>query len=280
MASINCKGKLIDLNIPRVMGILNLTPDSFYDGGIYKNEKDVLLKAEKMLTDGATFIDVGAYSSRPGADDIAVEVELARIVPIIELLVKEFPEILISVDTFRAKIAKETIEAGAALVNDISAGFLDENMISTVAILKVPYILMHMRGTPQTMKELNTYDNLVKEVLFYFSERIKTAREAGIDDIILDPGFGFAKNIKQNFEMLDKFELFGIAELPVLAGLSRKSLIYKTLHIEIEEALNGTTVLNTIALQKGASILRVHDVKPAVEAVKLYNALKGAPAES
>tara|TARA_R110000765_G_scaffold425499_1_gene538567 strand:+ start:301 stop:1143 length:843 start_codon:yes stop_codon:yes gene_type:complete len=280
MASINCKGKLIDLNIPRVMGILNLTPDSFYDGGSYKNEKDVLLKAEKMLTDGATFIDVGAYSSRPGADDIAVKVELARIVPIIELLVKEFPEILISVDTFRAKIAKETIEAGAALVNDISAGFLDENMISTVATLKVPYILMHMRGTPQTMKELNTYDNLVKEVLFYFSERIKTAREAGIDDIILDPGFGFAKNIKQNFEMLDKFELFGIAELPVLAGLSRKSLIYKTLHIEIEEALNGTTVLNTIALQKGASILRVHDVKPAVEAVKLYNALKGAPAES
>ena len=262
------------------MGILNLTPDSFYDGGSYKNEKDVLLKAEKMLTDGATFIDIGAYSSRPGADDIAVEVELARIVPIIELLVKEFPEILISVDTFRAKIAKETIEAGAALVNDISAGFLDENMISTVAIFKVPYILMHMRGTPQTMKELNTYDNLVKEVLFYFSERIKTAREAGIDDIILDPGFGFAKNIKQNFKMLDKFELFGIAELPVLAGLSRKSLIYKTLHIEIEEALNGTTVLNTIALQKGASILRVHDVKPAVEAVKLYNALKGAPAES
>jgi len=262
------------------MGILNLTPDSFYDGGSYKNEKDVLLKVEKMLTDGATFIDVGAYSSRPGADDIAVEVELARILPIIELLVNEFPEILISVDTFRAKIAKETIEAGAALINDISAGFLDENMISTVATLKVPYILMHMRGTPQTMKELNTYDNLVKEVLFYFSERIKTAREAGIDDIILDPGFGFAKNIKQNFEMLDKFELFGIAELPTLAGLSRKSLIYKTLHIEIEDALNGTTVLNTIALQKGASILRVHDVKPAVEAVKLYNALKGTPAES
>ena len=262
------------------MGILNLTPDSFYDGGSYKNEKDVLLKVEKMLTDGATFVDVGAYSSRPGADDITVEVELARILPIIELLVKEFPEILISVDTFRAKIAKETIEAGAALINDIAAGFLDKNMMSTVATLKVPYILMHMRGTPQTMKELNTYDNLVKEVLFYFSERIKTAREAGVDDIILDPGFGFAKNIKQNFEMLDKFELFGIAELPVLAGLSRKSLIYKTLHIEIEEALNGTTVLNTIALQKGASILRVHDAKPAVEAVKLYNALKGVPAES
>lgn len=272
--SINCKGTLIELSTPRVMGILNLTPDSFYDGGNYKNEADVLTKTEQMLTEGATFIDVGAYSSRPDAQHISEEEELCRITPIIELLVKEFPDIILSIDTFRSKVAKETVNAGAAMINDISGGNLDEHMMKCVAELQVPYILMHMKGTPQSMKNENKYKNMLQEILFYFSEKIKTARDLGINDLILDPGFGFAKNIPQNFELMNQLELFKNLDHPFLVGISRKSFIYKSLQTTPQGALNGTSMLHTVSLMKGASILRVHDVKEAVECVKLYQQLK------
>lgn len=273
MRSINCKGKLIDLETPKVMGILNITPDSFYDGGSYKIEQDILNQTEKMLAEGATLIDVGAYSSRPGATDISIDDECKRLIPVVELLVKKFPSILLSIDTFRAKVAREAVSAGAALVNDISAGLLDEQMLETVSELQVPYILMHMRGTPQTMKSNTQYEDLVKEVIFYLSERVAAARELGINDIIIDPGLGFAKTVAQNFELLNAADQLQILDLPVLIGVSRKSMITKTLEIDNKAALNGTSVLNTIALLKGASLLRVHDVKEAVEAVKLYQAL-------
>ena len=271
--TINCKGQLIDLTTPKVMGILNLTPDSFYDGGRYKDEHTVLKHVEKMLIEGATFIDIGAYSSRPNAEHISENEELQRILPIINLILKEFPNVLLSIDTFRSNIAKQCIEAGACMINDISAGKLDEQMLQTVADLHVPYIMMHMKGTPQNMQQLSQYENLIKEILFYFSERIAATRALGIADIIIDPGFGFAKTIAQNYELLSNFEQLKMLELPLLAGVSRKSMIYKTLENSSENALNGTTVLNTIALQKGASILRVHDVKEAVECVKLMQQL-------
>ena len=275
MKSINCKGKLIDLSIPRVMGILNITPDSFYDGGNLKNDLEILSLAEKMLTDGATFIDIGGYSSRPGATDLSVNEEFERVLPVVTLLLKNFPEVLLSIDTFRAEVAKKAIEAGAAIINDISAGILDDQMFKTIADYQVPYIMMHMKGSPQTMKEFADYKDVVREVLFYFSERIATARSCGINDLIIDPGFGFAKTISHNFELLRNTEKLQIANVPILIGVSRKSMIYKTLDTSAANALNGTTVLNTIALQKGASILRVHDVKEAVETVKLLDALKG-----
>ncbi|WP_298550918.1 dihydropteroate synthase [uncultured Algibacter sp.] len=271
--TINCKGKLIDLSSPKVMGILNITPDSFYDGGAHKNEAEVLKHVEQMLNEGAAFIDVGAYSSRPNADHVSEANELKRILPIVELILKEFPETLLSIDTFRSKVAKQCIEAGACLINDISAGLLDKNMLQTIADLYVPYIMMHMRGTPQTMQQLTEYDDLVKDVLFYFSERIAAAKALGIVDIIIDPGFGFAKNLEQNFELLNKLELFKMIEKPLLIGVSRKSMIYKTLDTSAKDALNGTSVLNTVVLQKGASILRVHDVKEAIECIKLTRLL-------
>ncbi|MDX1277841.1 dihydropteroate synthase [Oceanihabitans sediminis] len=271
--TINCKGKLIDLSTPKVMGILNLTPDSFYDGGKYKNESEILSQVYIMLKNGATFIDIGAYSSRPNAVHISEEEELNRLLPIIALILKEFPEIIISIDTFRSEVAKQTIETGAAMINDISAGVLDKKMLQTVANLQVPYILMHMKGTPQTMQQQTDYKNMMKEIIFYFSERVSEAKKLGIKDIIIDPGFGFAKTTAQNFDLLKQLELFKILELPLLAGISRKSMIYKTLNTTPQEALNGTTVLNTIALQKGASILRVHDVKEATEAIKLIEQL-------
>ena len=271
--TINCKGKLIDLSTPKVMGILNVTPDSFFDGGRYKDETSIIKQVENMLNEGATFIDVGAYSSRPNAPFVSEDEELQRIVPIIKLLVGHFPDIIISVDTFRSQVAKATIIEGAALINDISAGLLDDNMLPTIADLQVPYIMMHMRGTPQTMQTLTQYSNLIKDINFYFSERIAKARELGIIDLILDPGFGFAKTLEQNFKLLSKFELLNIAELPVLAGISRKSMIYKTLDTTAANALNGTTALHVIALQKGAKILRVHDVKEAKECITLYNKL-------
>src|SRR5690606_20737709 len=248
--TINCKGTLIDFGIPRVMGILNLTPDSFYDGGRNKTEAEQLSHAERMLAEGATFIDVGAYSSRPGAVNISEEEELQRILPIVNLLVKEFPEVLLSIDTFRSSVARECIEAGAAIINDISGGNLDSRMLKTVAELQVPYILMHMRGTPKNMTKLNTYEDLVKDILFYFSQRIAEARELGINDLIIDPGFGFSKNIDQNFELMSRLELFRILGLPLLSGISRKSMIYKSLGITPDEALNGTTILNSISLLK------------------------------
>ena len=271
--TINCKGKLIDLSSPKVMGILNITPDSFYDGGKYSNDTTILKHVELMLNEGATFIDIGAYSSRPGAAHVSEKEELNRVLPILDLVLKSFPETLISIDTFRSNIAKQTIEAGAALINDISAGKLDENMLPTVAELHVPYIMMHMKSTPQTMQQNTQYENLVKEVLFYFSERTALAKSLGIVDLIIDPGFGFAKTLEQNYELLNNLELFKMIETPVLVGVSRKSMIYKVLETSAQEALNGTSILNTIALAKGAKILRVHDVKEAVECVKLTSLL-------
>lgn len=272
--TINCKGKLIDLSVPKVMGILNITPDSFYDGGLYKNDSIILNQVKKMLIEGATFIDVGAYSSRPNADHVSEDEELKRIIPIIKLILKEFPETLLSIDTFRSEVVKQSINAGACMINDISAGNLDINMLKTVADLHIPYIMMHMRGTPQTMQQHTNYDDLVKEIIYYFSERVTAAKALGIVDIIIDPGFGFAKTLEQNFELLNKLELFKIIEKSILVGVSRKSMIYKTLETSAEEALNGTSVLNTVALQKGASILRVHDVKEAMECITLVKSFK------
>ena len=269
--TINCKGQLIDLTTPKVMGILNVTPNSFYDGGMYKSSSEMLTKVGKMLSEGATFIDVGAYSSKPSAEYVSEEEELQRIIPIINLILEYYPEALLSVDTFRSQVAKVCIENGAAIINDISAGNLDDKMMETIAKYNVPYIMMHMRGTPETMQAMTTYDDIVKEILFYFSEKVANARGFGINDLIIDPGFGFAKTLDQNYEVLQKLELFDILELPLLAGFSRKSMIYKTLQFSADEALNGTTVLNTIALTKGAKILRVHDVKEAMECVTLFN---------
>ncbi|MCF7568507.1 dihydropteroate synthase [Sabulilitoribacter arenilitoris] len=271
---INCKGQLIDLSSPKVMGILNITPDSFYDGGSYKNNRVILNKVEKMLNEGATFIDVGAYSSRPNADYVSETDELKRILPIVNLILKEFPRTLLSIDTFRSEVAKHCVEAGACMINDISAGKLDDAMLQTIANLKVPYIMMHMRGTPQNMQQKTHYDDLIKDIIFYFSERITAAKQLGIIDMIIDPGFGFAKTLEQNFKVLNQLELFKMLDKPILAGISRKSMIYKTLETSASNALNGTTALNTVALQKGASILRVHDAKEAVECVKLVEALK------
>ena len=271
--TINCKGQLIDLSKPKVMGILNVTPNSFFDGGKYKNADEIVAQVQKMLSEGATFIDIGAYSSKPNAEFVSVEEEIARIVPIVELLVQQFPNILISIDTFRSEVAEACILKGAALINDISAGKLDELMLGVVAKYNVPYIMMHMRGTPQTMTTLTQYEDVVKEVLLYFSERIAAARSLGIHDLIVDPGFGFAKTLEQNYEVLQKMELLQQLELPILAGVSRKSMIYKVLNTNASQSLNGTTTLNTISLVKGASILRVHDVKEAVECVTLFNAM-------
>lgn len=268
--TINCRTQLIDLSTPKVMGILNLTPDSFYDGGIYKGIDGAITQTAKMLNEGATFIDVGAYSSRPDAIDITIEEEEKRLIPVIKELVKTFPDIILSIDTFRASVAKKAIENGAAIINDISAGLLDDQMLKTVGELSVPYIMMHMRGTPQTMRSLADYGDVTKEVMHYFSERVALSRKHNINDIIIDPGFGFAKTIEHNFELLENLDLMKVLELPILAGLSRKSMVYKTLDTTPENALNGTTALHMMALLKSSKILRVHDVKEAVECVKLF----------
>ncbi|MCF8715665.1 dihydropteroate synthase [Joostella atrarenae] len=268
--TINCKGNLIDLTSPKVMGILNTTPDSFFDGGKYTKDSLILNRVETMLKEGATFIDLGAYSSRPGAKEVTVTEELERSAPITTLILKHFPDTLISIDTFRAEVAKANIEAGACMVNDISGGTLDKNMIPTVGKLGVPYILMHMKGNPETMQKKTIYRNFIRELLYYFSERIAEANAHKINDIIIDPGFGFAKNLDQNYELMGKLDLLHILSLPVLVGISRKSMIYKLLGIDAEQALNGTTSLNTIALSKGANILRVHDVKEAMECIKIH----------
>ena len=272
--TINCKGRLVDLSTPKVMGILNVTPDSFYDGGKHNDEAAILNQAERMLSEGATFIDVGGYSSRPGANEVSASEELKRVIPVVKLILKHYPEALISIDTFRSEVAKQSVEAGAALINDISAGHLDQNMIATVAKLGVPYIMMHMKGSPKTMQQQTEYDDLIKDINHYFAERIDKAHAAKINDIIIDPGFGFAKTLEQNYELLNKLELLQIAGKPLLAGISRKSMIYKTLNTTSDNALNGTTALHMIALEKGAKILRVHDVKEAVECTKLFNQLK------
>lgn len=271
--TINCNGKLLDLATPKVMGILNVTPNSFFDGGRYKNEMELQFRIEKILSEGASIIDIGAYSSKPNADFVTQAEELERILPVVQLVLKINPNAIVSIDTFRAKVASVCIENGAAIINDISAGNLDPKMLETVAKYQVPYVMMHMKGTPQTMQTLTHYDDLIKEMLFYFSERVATARSFGINDLIVDPGFGFAKTLDQNYEILRQLEVFQVLDLPVLAGVSRKSMIYKTIQTTAADSLNGTTVLNTFALTKGAKLLRVHDVKEAVECVTLYNKL-------
>ena len=271
--SLNIKGRLIDLSSPKVMGILNITPDSFYDNSRTKSIDEALIKAARFLDEGATFIDIGGYSSRPGAKDISINEEIDRVVPVVESLVKTFPEAVISIDTFRAKVAEETISAGAHIINDIAAGDMDEQMFETVAKLQVPYMIMHMQGTPQNMHQNPVYNNVLLEVIDYMAKKVATLKALHVHDVIIDPGFGFGKTTEHNYELLRQMEAFKIFKLPILVGFSRKGMIYKTLGTTAAEALNGTSVLNTIALQKGAGILRVHDVKEAVECVRLVERL-------
>jgi dihydropteroate synthase len=272
--TLNCNGQLIALDTPKVIGILNITPDSFYDGGRFKDEKSILTQVEKLLKEGASFIDIGAYSSRPGADFVSEDEELKRLIPVVTLVRNSFPECLISIDSFRSNVVRTAIEAGAALVNDISGGQLDPLMFETVGALQVPYVMMHMRGTPQNMQQMTDYADVSKAVFTYFSERIQLAKKHHIKDIILDLGFGFSKTKDQNFELLALLDYFTHLHLPILAGVSRKSMIYKTLNTTANKALNGTTALHMVALQKGAKILRVHDVKEAMECIKLNEALQ------
>ena len=272
MFTFNCKGRLLVVEEPIVMGIINATPDSFYAGSRAVQKETVLKKTEQMLKDGATIIDIGGQSTRPDSKRISADEELQRVIPLVDALHNAFPDAFISIDSFYATVAKEAVEAGACIVNDISAGTIDANMVATVASLNVPYILMHMQGDPQTMQQNTIYQNLVLDVFDFLNRKIKELHEAGIHDIIIDPGFGFGKTIEQNFELLNALEFFTQLSKAVLVGLSRKSTIYKTLKIAPEEVLNGTTVLHTIALLKGASILRVHDVKEAKQAVQLVRA--------
>jgi len=272
---INAGGKLLDLKVPKVMGILNITPDSFYKGSRYNSKEEILNAAGKMIQDGADIIDVGGYSTRPGAADTSVEEEGRRVLGAIKLISHEFPGAVISVDTFRADIAMEAVEGcGAQIINDISGGDADAGMFQVVQRLNVPYILMHMKGDPLTMQDNPVYDDVVADILKWFGERIFRLRSAGVKDIIIDPGFGFGKTIDHNFELLNRLGDFSIAGLPLLIGVSRKSMIWRTLEINSEEALTGTIVLNTIALLKGADIIRVHDVKEAVQAVRMISRLK------
>ena len=262
--------KVLDLSVPAVMGIINITPDSFYSGSRHQSVKSAEEQAEQMLSFGADILDIGGYSSRPGADEVSESEEIDRVQPVIEHLSKAFPEAIFSVDTFRSGVAEAAMRAGAHMINDISGGQLDEAMYDTVARWQCPYFLMHMKGTPQTMMNQTGYDDLLKEMISYFAERIVLLREKGVHDIIIDPGFGFSKNLRQSYYILRRLSALKVLGLPILSGISRKSMIYKKLGINSHEALNGTTVLNTISLIEGASILRVHDVKEAVEAVALY----------
>jgi dihydropteroate synthase len=268
--TINVRGRLLDLSVPQVMGIVNFTPDSFYKGSRVDSESKVVDRVGSMKEEGVAIIDVGGYSTRPGAPEVSVEEETHRILPVITTIKKNFPELIISVDTFRSHVANVAVQEGAHIVNDVSGGTLDPEMFDTVARLRVPYILMHMRGTPKTMSQLTTYNNLVVDVIKELKGRIDTLRQKGVTDIVVDPGFGFAKDISQNFEMLRNLCEFHQLGYPILAGLSRKATIYRTLGTDAGNALNGTTVLNTLALERGASILRVHDVKAAAEAIKLW----------
>ena len=271
--NITCKGKIIDLNTPKIMGILNITPDSFFDGGKYDSDKEIIKQTKKMLKQGATFIDIGAYSSRPNAKHISESEELNRILPVVELLVKEFPEILISIDTFRSQVAEKCIEAGACLINDISGGSLDKNMFKTIAKYQVPYILMHLKGTPQNMQNNPKYNDVIQEITDYFITKTNQLKALNVKDIILDVGFGFGKSIEHNYTILNELNKFTKLEYPILAGISRKSMLYKVLGSKPSKMKNATTVANTIALLHGASILRVHDVKEAMECIQIvtYN---------
>lgn len=272
--TINVRGKLIDLSTPKVMGIINLTPDSFFEGSRKTTVDDALRQAGKMLQEGADFLDLGAYSSRPGADDISIQEETDRLLPVLEAIIKEFGDAIISIDTFRSAVAEAAIKAGAHIINDISGGQLDENMFATVARLRVPYILMHMKGNPKTMVQQAQYDDVFIEVLDYFARRYAQLKQLGVHDVIIDPGFGFAKTHEQGYELMRKMQGFDVLQLPVLVGVSRKRMIYGLNGGTAADALNGTTALHTIALTKGANILRVHDVKEAVEAIQIWGRCK------
>jgi dihydropteroate synthase len=268
--TLNACGKLIDLSSPKVMGVINLTPDSFYADSRKQGIDEALQQAGKMLDEGATFLDIGAYSSRPHAEDISIQEEIDRLIPVVEAVVAHFPDAILSIDTFRSKVAETAVKSGAHIINDISGGQLDGDMFSTIARLQVPYILMHMKGTPQNMNQLTHYDDLFGEVYDYFADRCYQLKQLGLHDVIIDPGFGFAKKTGQSYALMSRLQDFNILQLPIMVGVSRKTIIYKTLGVTADEALNGTTVLNTIALTKGADILRVHDVKEAMEAVKIW----------
>ena len=273
MFTLNCKGRLLVVDKPLVMAIINATPDSFYGGSRFNGVDGIVAQAEKMLSDGADIIDIGGQSTRPGSELISAEDEIKRVIPAIKAIAEKFPGSFISIDTYYSKVALAAVDAGACIVNDISAGNIDNKMIETIAALKVPYILMHMKGTPQNMQQNATYENVTSEVLDFFISKTNELKNAGILDVIIDPGFGFAKTIEHNFELLKNLTVFKMLDNPILIGVSRKSTIYKTLGINADEALNGTTVLNTIGLMNGASILRVHDVKEAKEAVTLFSAM-------
>ena len=276
---INVNGKLMDLSQPQVMGILNVTPDSFYAGSRGVAERDIIERLRQMTDEGASIIDIGAYSSRPDADDVSTEEEMARLRHALNLVRQHQPDAVVSVDTFRADVARMCVEEyGVAMVNDISAGEMDDEMFPTIARLGVPYIAMHMKGTPQTMQINPQYEHFLKEIFYFFSEKVQKLRDLGVKDIIIDPGFGFGKTMEHNYQLMNHLEEFKLFGLPLLVGISRKSMIYKLLGTTPEEALNGTTVLNTIALQKGAHILRVHDVKAAVEAMKIVEKMKACQA--
>lgn len=271
-ATINAGGKLIDLSNPTVMGIINLTPDSFFADSRKQGIDEVLLQAGKMLDEGATFLDLGAYSSRPGADDISIQEETDRLLPVVEAIAARYPDAVLSIDTFRSKVAEAAVNAGAHIINDISGGQLDEDMFTTVARLQAPYILMHTKGNPKTMNKLAEYEDVFAEVYDYFNDRYHQLRMLGVHDVIIDPGFGFAKKREHSYALMNRLQDFNMLQLPILAGVSRKTMVYGLLGVAADEALNGTTALNTIALTKGANILRVHDVKEAVEAVKIWEA--------
>lgn len=275
--TIQVGNQLIDLSIPIVMGILNITPDSFYDGGKYEDETEMLKAVEKMVEDGVTVVDVGAVSTRPGAENISTKGELARLLPAVKAIRENFPEVVMSIDTFRSWVAVRVIdEVGPIIINDISGGTLDSKMFETVGKLNVPYILSHIKGTPQTMQDDPQYDDLIKEISSYFAEKVKRLSKLGVNDVILDPGFGFGKTLDHNYELLNRLDSFKVFQLPVMAGLSRKTMIWQALDVTAQEALNGTSVANTMALLGGADILRVHDVREAVEAVKIFCEIKAS----
>ncbi len=277
MYTLNCKGKLLVIDKPLVMGIINITPDSFYQGHLDKNIDEIIKLAGEMIANGADILDIGGQSTRPRSERISANEELERVMPVIEAIHHHYNDAIISIDTYHSKVAKETVAAGASIVNDISAGNMDEQMIATVAKLNVPYICMHMQGTPETMQQHPHYENVIKEVLDFFIYKIDECKKAGIKDIIIDPGFGFGKTIQHNFELLRNLNVFSILQKPILAGLSRKSFLYKTAGTTADNALNSTISANTIALMNGASILRVHDVKETKEIVSLYDVYKKAP---
>jgi len=269
--TINCRGKLLDLSKPQIMGIINLTPDSFFDGGKYTNQNEVLKLVEKMLKEGADLLDLGGQSTRPGSQRINAEIELQRLLPYIESILKHFPDTILSIDTYHSEVAKHAIYQGASIINDISGGTMDDGMFETIARLRVPYIMMHIQGRPETMQENPTYENSTLEVLDYFTTKTNQLKKLGIFDIIIDPGFGFGKNVEHNYQLLAEMHHLSILGYPILVGISRKSMICKVLEIKAMDALNGTTALHMLALQKGAKILRVHDVKEAKECVKIWN---------